>query len=377
MNEPLTPARDLGPIRRLVVKLGSSTLAGVDLDALVDEVQRLRQDGVEVAIVTSGAVASGLVRLNIAERPSDLAKVQAIAAVGQVDLMARYRNAFARHGAHCAQILITHEGLAERRHFINVRHTLSELFELGVVPIVNENDTVATEELRFGDNDRLAAAIATVLDADLVILLSDIDALYTADPRVDASARPIHEVASIDDGVRAVAGTAGSSVGTGGMISKVQSAEIAVEAGIPLVIARGDDPSLIGRIVAGERIGTLFAANEHRKDRRRHWIAFLSRLKGTVVVDAGAVQALRDRGSSLLPIGVVAVHGAFASGDGVLIEGPDGEPIARGLVGYDHQTLARIQGRKSDDISRLLDRTGVDPVVHRNDMVLVTGEQQP
>jgi len=366
--------RDLGPIRRLVVKLGSSTLASVDLDALVDEVQRLRQGGVQVAIVTSGAVASGLARLHLAERPTDLARVQAIAAVGQVDLMARYRNAFARHGAHCAQILITHEALAERDHFINARHTLNELFDLGVVPVVNENDTVATEELRFGDNDRLAAAIATVMDADLVVLLSDIDALYTADPRVDPTAEAIHDVAVIDDDLRAVAGHAGSSVGTGGMISKIQSAEIAVEAGIPLVIARGDDPSLISRVVAGERIGTCFAANENRKDRRRHWIAFLSRIKGTVVVDGGAVEALRARGSSLLPAGVVAVRGAFDAGDSVLIEDPLGTEIARGVVGYDHATLARIRGMKSDEVSRLLDLTGVAPVVHRNDMVLATQE---
>lgn len=366
--------RDLGTIRRIVVKLGSSTLASVDLDLLVDELQRLRHEGIEVALVTSGAVASGLVRLNIAERPTELTRIQAIAAVGQVDLMARYMRAFARHGAHCAQILITHEALAERHHFINARHTLNELFELGVVPVVNENDTVATEELRFGDNDRLAAAIATVMDADLVILLSDIDALYSADPRVDPTAHPIHDVSVIDDDLRAVAGTAGSSVGTGGMISKIQSAEIAVEAGIPLVIARGDDPRLIGRVVAGERVGTCFFANENRKDRRRHWIAFLSRIKGTVIIDGGAVEALRVRGSSLLPAGVVAVRGLFGVGDSVLIEDPLGNEIARGVVGYDHTTLARIRGMKTDEIAKLLDLTGVDPVVHRNDMVLVTGE---
>lgn len=363
-------SRSLGAVERVVVKLGSSTLAAVDLDVLAAEIARHRAAGLQIALVTSGAVASGLVRLGLPERPHDIARVQAIAAVGQVDLMARYRAAFERLGVVCAQVLITHEALAERRHFLNVRHTLSELFELGVVPIINENDTVATEELRFGDNDRLAAAIATVLDADLVILLSDIDALYDADPREDPTARPIHEVPQIDDAVRGVAGRAGSDVGTGGMVSKIEAAEIAVEAGIALVIASGDDPGVIGRVLAGERVGTLFRPNADRLDRRRHWIGFLSRLKGSVRVDAGAVRALKERGSSLLPIGVVGVEGLFVRGDGVTVLGPDGEVVARGLVGYDHDTLARIMGLRSDAIAALLDRTGVDPVIHRNDLVL-------
>ena len=362
--------RDLGAVRRVVLKLGRTTLAAVDLDQLIDEVQALRAGGIEVAIVTSGAVASGLARLGFTERPTDLPRIQALAAVGQVDLMARYRASFARHGVYCAQILITHEALAERHHFLNARHTLNTLFELGVVPVVNENDTVATEELRFGDNDRLAAAIATVLDADLVVLLSDIDALYDKDPRKDPTARPIDEVPAVDERVRRSAGDAGSGVGTGGMRSKVLSAEIAVKAGIPLIIARGDDPSLIPRIIAGERIGTVFLADPHRVGSRRHWIGFLSRLKGTITIDAGAVAALRERGSSLLPIGILAVRGGFEPGDGVLIEALDGEPIARGLVAYDYETLVRICGKKTDEIAQILERAGVDPVVHRNDMVL-------
>ncbi|MCA9514856.1 MAG: glutamate 5-kinase, partial [Myxococcales bacterium] len=281
----------------------------------------------------------------------------------------RYRASFARHGVECAQLLLTHEDLSNRRHFMSVRHTLGELFALGVVPIANENDTVATEELRFGDNDRLAAAFATVADADLVILLSDIDALYDADPRRVPEARPIREVPTIDDRVRAVAGAAGSGVGTGGMVSKVQAAEIATEAGIPLVIARGDDPALIAAIVHGEPVGTCFLPNR-KVDRRRHWIHFLSKLKGTISVDAGALRALRERGSSLLPIGVTTVRGQFVRGDAVAIAGPDGAVVARGLVGYDHETLARIRGQRSDAAAELLDRAAIDPVVHRNDMVL-------
>lgn len=361
--------RGFGAVRRAVLKLGSSTLAGMDLDALADAVVAARVGGVEVAIVTSGAVASGMARLGVHERPKEIAIKQALAAVGQVQLMGRYRAAFARHGVECAQILLTHEDLSNRRAFMSVRHTLGELFAMGVVPIANENDTVATAELRFGDNDRLAAAFATVADADLVILLSDVDALYDADPRKVPGAQPIHEVPHIDDHVREVAGGAGSGVGTGGMVSKVQAAEIATEAGIPLVIARGDDPALLAAILRGEQVGTCFLPNR-RVDRRRHWIHFLSKLKGTILIDAGALRALRERGSSLLPIGVTGIHGQFSRGDAVAISGPDGSVVARGLVGYDHETLARIHGQRSDAAAELLERAAIDPVVHRNDMVL-------
>lgn len=360
--------------RRLVVKVGSSTLAAtIDgrpyLDALVDEIAGLRKRGFDVVIVTSGAVACGMQRLSFTERPRELARVQALAAVGQADLMGRYGASFARHGLQSAQILLTHEDIARRHHFLSLRHTLSELFELGVVPIVNENDTVATEELRFGDNDRLAAAFATVLEADLVILLSDIPCLYDRDPRLDDRARPIREVARIDDQIKQMAGRAGSGVGTGGMVSKIEAAQIAVEAGIPLVIALGSDPSIVPRLVDGQPLGTLFHPNK-KVDRRRHWIGFLSKLQGVVTVDAGAVRALRERPASLLPIGVTAVSGHFAAGDGVEIRGPDQSLIGRGLVGYDAKTLETILGLRSDAVAERLGRAVIDPVVHRNDLVL-------
>jgi glutamate 5-kinase len=364
----------LGVPRRLVVKVGSSTLAGQVagapyLDALVDVVAALRAQGHEVIVVTSGAVACGMQRLGVLERPSELARVQALAAVGQADLMGRYLLSLLRHRIQGAQILLTHEDIARRHHFLSLRHTVAELLELGVVPIVNENDTVATEELRFGDNDRLAAAFSTVIEADLVILLSDIACLYDRDPRLDPTAQPIREVAKIDGAIRAMAGTALAGLGTGGMVSKVQAAQIAVEAGIPLVIALGADPAILLRIVAGMPEGTLFHPDK-KVDRRRHWIGFLSKLNGAVTVDAGAVRALRERPASLLPIGVIAVSGHFQSGDGVEIRGPDGALIGRGLVGYDHKTLEAIRGLRSDAVADKLGKSLIDPVIHRNDLVL-------
>jgi len=359
----------VGNARRIVVKIGSSTLSEIGLDPLVATLDALRARGLEVALVTSGAVACGMQRLGMSERPREVALVQAVAAVGQADLMARYQAAAAARGMQVAQVLLTHEDLATRRSFMNVRHAMFALLELGVVPIANENDTVATEELRFGDNDRLASAFATVLDADLVILLSDIPCLYDHDPKTDPGALPVRVVDRIDPTTRGMAGAAGSKVGTGGMVSKIEAADIAVEAGIPLVIALGRDPSICLRILDGEPEGTLFLPQK-RVDRRRHWIGFLSRLEGAVHIDQGAVAALRARGSSLLPIGVTAIEGWFERGDGVAIKGPDGVVVARGLVGYDAKTLDGIRGLRSDAIAERLGKSGIEPVVHRNDLVL-------
>ena len=359
----------VGNARRVVVKVGSSTLAEIGLDALATTLQALRARGLEVALVTSGAVACGMQRLGVSDRPREVSMVQALAAVGQAELMARYQAAFGALGVQVAQVLMTHEDLATRRSFMNVRHAMFALLELGVVPIINENDTVATEELRFGDNDRLAAAFATVLDADLVILLSDIPCLYDRDPKVDPAAQPVRVIERIDKATREMAGTAGSRVGTGGMVSKIQAAEIAVEAGIPLVIALGRDPTVCLRILDGEPEGSLFLPQK-RVDRRRHWIGFLSRLEGAIVVDQGAVDALRARGSSLLPIGVVGVEGWFERGDGVAVKGPDGAIVARGLVGYDTKTLMIIQGMRSDAVAEKLQKSAIEPVIHRNDLVL-------
>jgi len=366
------------PPERVVVKLGSAALATVDLPALVAEMVAARANGVEVVVVSSGAVSSGMERLGLRERPTELARVQALAAVGQVDLLWRYREAFGAHGVHVAQILLTHDDLAERPHYLAVRHTLRSLLDTGVVPIVNENDSVATEELRFGDNDRLAAAVASLTEADLLVLLSDVDALYDRDPRQDAAATPLRVVPAIDGAVRALAGDAGSAVGTGGMRSKVEAAALAVRAGIETVLARGSVPGVLGRILTREPgLGTRFLASSSPASRRRHWIGTLSRVRGGVRVDAGAAEALLTRGSSLLPVGVTAVHGDFPRGASVSIEGPDGVELGRGLAGIPAGVLRQIMGLRRDQIRGVLGTDSIDPVIHRNDMLIHTATEPP
>ena len=363
--------RTLGSVKRLVVKMGSRVVLSDAFDAIVDEVAQLVTDGTQVVIVSSGAVAMGMRCLGVQTRPNALSRVQALAAAGQAELIGRYNRRLALHGSRCAQVLLTHEGLSSRRHAMNIRHTLEDLLALGLIPIVNENDSVATEELRFGDNDRLAAAVGATVGADLVVLLSDIDALYDADPRTAVAARPIFEIDTIDDSVRAMAGSAGSGVGTGGMTSKVAAAELAVGAGIPLIVTDGSQGDVLARLLAGERLGTHFSATS-QVGRRRHWIGFLSKVKGTVTVDEGAVLALRERGSSLLAAGLMSVEGVFERGDSVRVNSPAGVEIARGLSGYGSDDLARICGCRSEDVLLVLEIDAADPVIHRDDLVLTT-----
>ncbi|MDP6944077.1 MAG: glutamate 5-kinase [Myxococcota bacterium] len=361
--------RTIGTVRRLVVKLGSRVVLSEAFNGLVDEVGRLTRGGTEVVVVSSGAVAMGMSCLGLDDRPRSLSRVQALAAAGQAELVGRYNERLATLGCRCAQVLLTHEGLSRRRHAMNIRHTLEDLLAMGLIPLVNENDSVATEELRFGDNDRLAAAVGATVGADLVILLSDVDALYDADPHASEDAQPILEVAAIDDAIRAMAGAAGSSMGTGGMASKIAAAEIAVGAGIPLIVASGGEGDVLGRLLDGEPTGTCFAASPS-VGRRRHWIGFLSKVQGTLTVDAGAVKALRERGSSLLSAGITGVTGAFERGDAVQVIDEAGTEVARGLSGYASDDLSRICGCRSEEVLRVLDVDAVDPAVHRDDMVL-------
>jgi glutamate 5-kinase len=362
--------RDLGPLRRLVVKLGSTTVLGPEYAGLLTELAGLRLGGSEVVIVSSGAVGLGMRALGILQRPKELPRIQALAALGQADLMARYQEALAPFGLRSAQVLLTHEALSKRTNFMNVRHTLTEVLALGLIPIVNENDTVATEELRFGDNDRLAAALATVVEADLLVLLSDVDALYDRDPRRHHDASPIREVVLVDDELRDGALGPGSELGTGGMRSKLEAARLAAQAGVPMIIASGAMPGVIAALLAGQPLGTRFLPPPERPNRRKHWIGFLSRLRGTLEVDAGAVRALRERGSSLLPAGVTGIEGTFERGDAVQVRGPDGAPVARGLVSYSSEELALVKGKRSEDVASLLRLDAVDPAVHRDDLVL-------
>ncbi|MEZ4265215.1 MAG: glutamate 5-kinase [Myxococcota bacterium] len=362
--------RELGPIRRIVVKLGSALVVSDALDRLIDEMQGVRASGVEVVVVTSGAVAAGMARLGLAARPGVLAQVQALAALGQAALMAQYNAGFGRYGVACAQILLTHEDLSHRGHFLNIRHAMEAALAMGLVPVVNENDTVATEELRFGDNDRLAAAIASVVGADLVVLLSDVDALYDKDPRTDPAATPVREVPRIDARIRDMAGAPTSAVGTGGMTSKVAAAELAVEAGIPLIVAPGAEPGVLARVLRGELVGTRFAATPRPVGNRRHWIRFLSKVRGALHVDAGAAVALQTRGGSLLAVGVTRVEGHFSRGDAVRIVDPEGRELARGLSGYDSETAQALVGRHSHEMAGVLAGAAPEPLVHRDDLQL-------
>ncbi|GAA2869658.1 glutamate 5-kinase [Actinoplanes cyaneus] len=370
MREVVTGAR------RIVVKVGSSSLTtaagGIDeqrLDTLVDTLGGLTGEGREVVLVSSGAIAAGLAPLHLPRRPRDLATQQAAAAVGQGLLMARYTAGFARHGLTVAQVLLTVDDVTRRSHYRNAYRTLRKLLDLGALPIVNENDTVATEEIRFGDNDRLAALVAALVDADLLVLLSDVDALYTGNP-ADPSARMIPLVRGDSDLEGIAIGSAGrSGVGTGGMVTKVEAARIATGFGIPVVLTAAP---LAGRVLAGDEVGTLFEAAGSRPARRLFWLAHATAPRGRLHLDAGAVTAVVARRKSLLPAGITAVDGSFAAGDPVdLVDAGSGTPVARGLVNYDAVELPALLGRSTPELAAALGPGYEREVVHRDDLVLL------
>ncbi len=356
---------------RVVVKVGSSSLTSLEdgldtarLRALVDVLAGLRAAGREVVLVSSGAIGTGLAPLGITGRPRDLATAQAAASVGQLRLMAAYAEAFAEHGAAVGQVLLTADDLTRRGHYRNARQTVDRLLALGVVPVVNENDTVATEEIRFGDNDRLAALVAHLAVADALVLLSDIDAVYDGDPREGAASR-IDTVADPADLAAVVLGSAArNGVGTGGMATKVEAAFIAARAGVPVVVT---STAQAAAALAGEPVGTLFPAHGRRPSARQFWLRYASRPRGQVLLDAGAVAAVRERGASLLAAGITGVAGDFLADDPVELVGPDGVVVARGLVSYDARELPALLGRKTGE----LDPEHRREVVHRDEMVLV------
>ena len=361
--------------RRIVVKVGSSSLStaagGLDagrLDALVDVLAGLAASGREVVLVSSGAIATGLAPLGLTRRPRDLATQQAAASVGQGLLIGRYAAAFGRHGRTVGQVLLTVDDVTRRAHYRNAYRTLRKLLDLGTVPIVNENDTVATNEIRFGDNDRLAALVAALVHADLLVLLSDVDALWTGDPARPDSRR-IEEVQHGDDlaGVR-LGGRGRAKVGTGGMVTKVEAARIATGAGIPVVLT---DARLAAQVFAGERVGTLFHPARQRPAARLHWLAHATTPRGRLHLDAGAVAAVVDGRKSLLPAGITSVDGVFTAGDPVDLVDGRGRPIARGLVNYDAVELPSLLGRTTGELAAALGPEYEREVVHRDDLVLL------
>jgi glutamate 5-kinase len=367
----------LARLRRVVVKVGTSLLAppggGVHarrFSELAGDVCALLDSGREVVMVSSGAVGLGVRRLGLDAKPRSIPEKQAAAAIGQIDLCRRYERAFARRGRSVGQILLTHGGLSERELFLNARHTLHTLVARGAVPVINENDSVATEELRFGDNDQLAAQVVNLCGAELLVLLTDIDGLHDRDPR-EPGARPIRELEQVEPAHLELAGGTGTALSSGGMRSKLEAARSATRYGAFTVIADGRRRGVLSRIVAGEELGTLVHPAREQLSSRKHWIAFSLKPRGTLRLDEGAVRALVERRASLLPAGVSGVEGEFGVGDPVSCRGPDGREVARGLISYSAADMRVIMGQKSSRISSLLGYSSGSWVIHRDDLIVL------
>lgn len=368
-------AFELSTCRRLVIKVGSSLLIGADdavhrswLAGLAEDIAELQQAGHEVLVVSSGAIAIGSSVLGINRRRARLEDLQAAAAAGQVQLVHAWQEALARHGIAAAQVLLTPEDTENRRRFLNARGTLARLLENRVVPVINENDTVATEEIRYGDNDRLAARVAQLVMADGLILLSDVDGLYTADPGKDSGARHIAEVRRIDEGILAIAGETRSDVGSGGMATKVQAARIATHAGCSTIVASGKVDHPLAVLASGGTC-TVFRAEGTPAAARKQWLAGVLEVRGEIRLDDGAVQALRA-GKSLLPVGMAEVIGAFRRGDVVTLVDGTGKEVGRGLAEYSDEEARELAGCHSEQIEERLGYRGSSVMVHRNDLVL-------
>lgn len=365
-------------VRRLVVKVGSGVLSRGTLclqaeaiQGLAKQIALLMAQEVEILLVSSGAVMAGLARLERKVRPRSIPLKQAAAAIGQGVLMATYEEAFTQFGVKVAQVLLTQEDVQDRVRYLNARNTLFTLLALGVLPIVNENDTVAVEEIKFGDNDILSALVASVVDADLLVMLTDQEGLYTADPRTSREARLIPVLSSPFPPEAFWAGPTQTLTGIGGMASKVEAARLATASHIPAVAANGLTPDILLRLAAGESLGTLFLPQAAKMRSRKRWLAFAARPKGGIQVDGGAKRALIHQGRSLLPSGVQRTVKAFHVGDVVSILGPDREEFARGLVNYSAEEVEQIKGRKSTEIERVLGYKHSDEVIHRDNLVIL------
>jgi len=369
-------SKKLADAKRLVVKIGSALLVDDDtgairrtwLDGLADDVAALKTQGIEVLLVSSGAIAAGRRHLGLAGKTIELEQKQAAAATGQIRLAHAYQEALARHDITVAQILLTPEDTEQRRRHLNARATINALLKLGAVPVINENDTVATEEIRFGDNDRLAARVAQMVSADTLVLLSDIDGLYSEDPRRSKDAKRFDEIHEITAEIEAMAGAAPTGYSSGGMVTKLAAAKIALAAGCRMAIALGKCPHPLAALADGAA-STWFMPSAGPKTARKRWIAGHLSTLGTLSVDAGAEKALAA-GKSLLPAGVTAVSGSFERGDVVMVCGANGRAIARGLCAYSATDIARIKGHKSGEIADILGYRGRDEVIHRDDLVV-------
>lgn len=363
--------------RRVVVKVGTSTLSlpegGLDrasVERIVSQICKLAEQGVRVALVSSGAIAAGVDRLGLEPRPTDMPSLQAAASVGQVSLIETYAAFFAACGFPVGQVLLTRHDTGHRESFLHARDTFERLFELGAIPVVNENDTVAVDEIRFGDNDTLAALVATMIGADLVLLLSDIAGLYDADPRLSEEAQLLEHVEDLTEELIAAAGGAGSGVGSGGMVTKIEAANLLMKAGIPMVICDGRREGVIIDAANGKPVGTEFCGGEATLGARKLWIALARKPAGVVVVDDGARDALVERHKSLLPAGVVAVEGVFGRGDAIVLQDASGAVIARGLSEMSSAEISRVKGMKTSQVAEVLGSPSKE-VVHCDRLVVL------
>ena len=370
----MSPRSAISSARRIVVKVGSSSLTGADggidrgrLVALANALAHRHAHGTQIVLVSSGAIAAGIHPLGLAARPRDLATQQAAASVGQGALLAAYSHAFGAHGVTVGQVLLTADDVTRRSHYANARRTLERLLDLAVLPIVNENDTVATSEIRFGDNDRLAALVAHLIDADALVLLSDVDALYDGPPSRPGTRR-VPVIAGPDDLVGIEIGGSGSKVGTGGMTTKIEAARIATAAGVVTTVTAADR---VTEVLAGHDVGTIFLPVGVRGRSRRLWLEHATTARGRLIIDDGAVTALVHRKKSLLPAGIVGVEGTFHDGDPVDVCGPDGTSVARGLVNYSSAELPGLLGRSTKELARELGPEYEREVIHRDDLVIL------
>jgi glutamate 5-kinase len=367
-------------VRRVVLKVGSRVLTGKGralsqqvFDRLAREISGAKRDGFEVVLVSSGAIAAGMGRLGLSEKPKTMPQKQASAAIGQSALMWNYERAFSFFGEKVAQVLLTRDDLSSRSRYLNARNTLLTLLDFGVIPVINENDTVVVQEIKFGDNDNLSALVTNLVSADLLVILSDIDGLFDRDPRLHKNARLISRVPQVTEEMEETATGTLSPYSIGGMVTKLQAARKAALFGIPTVLANGMTEGLLERILRGEEVGTLFTSQVNKLTSRKHWIAFTLEPRGRILVDEGARKAIIQKGKSLLPSGVLAAEGKFSLGDQVTLADGNGREFARGLTNYDSAEVNRIKGLRTAEVEGRLGYKHADEIVHRDDLVCFPG----
>jgi len=363
--------------KRVVVKVGSAILTGDDgmnlevVKNLAKEIAFLHDTGREVILITSGAVAAGRRKINLAQSTLTIKEKQALAAIGQSCLMNHYGEAFEVYDKKIAQILLTHSDLSDRRRYLNVRNTILTLFKFGIIPVINENDTVSTEELKFSDNDNLGALVANLIEADMFICLTDVDALYDSNPQIDSNAQALYTVAEVTPEIEAMAGNSKSVLGTGGMQSKINAAKMVAAGGGSSFIGSGRQDNILQHLFSGEMVGTFFLPRKEKMQSRKRWIAYVLKPKGTLVLDKGACKAVSQNGKSLLPSGIIKIEGDFTVGDSVLCLTESGKKIAAGLTNFCSEELTKIKGLRTDKIEQVLGYKGADEVLHRNNLVVL------